>query len=311
MIEISDFTMVETICSTGSLTKAAEALHVSQPTLSRRLARLEDQLGAKLFHRTPAGLQPTLIANYLVDSATPVKARVASIERQVERILDHDQGDVRIGVGPIIEQVLLPEVLIQLANQTGNVRFSVLTERASVLIEQLRSGALDVIAGPFGASRPALEAEGIRSIELIKERTINVARAEHPIFLAKEPDLLAYAYAAPPLQGTMESSVPSGLDRRRLSSDNYTLLKRVVLSTDYICGAPREIFRTELASGSMRELPDSPSVEWQSAHSMLRVPPGPTTPPWMPSQSDELWPGEACESILSAGCGTFWPSVRL
>ena len=102
MIDLSDFRMVETICSTGSLTKAADALLVSQPTLSKRLARLEDQLGAKLFHRAPSGLTPTLFANYLVDSANPVKARVASIERQVERILDHDKGDVRIGVGPII-----------------------------------------------------------------------------------------------------------------------------------------------------------------------------------------------------------------
>ncbi len=265
MLDVSDLTMVETICTTGSLTKAADALLVSQPTLSKRLARLEQQLGAKLFHRAPSGLEPTLIANYLVASATPVKARLSSIERQVERILDHDKGEVRIGVGPIIEQVLIPEVLIELATRTGNVRCSVLTERASVLIDQLVDGSLDVIAGPFAAHRENLEEEGISSIELIKERTVNVARADHPIFKAESPDLLEYAYAAPPLQGTMESNVPSGLERRRLSSDNYTLLKRVALETDYICGGPMKIFQSELDSGAMRIVPDTPSIEWQSA----------------------------------------------
>ena len=265
MIDISEFNMVETICATGSLTKASEALFVSQPTLSKRLAKLEDQLGAKLFHRAPNGLKPTLIANYLVDSANPIKDRVSSIERQVERILAHDQGEVRIGVGPIIEQVLLPAVLIELTNQTGNVRFSVLTERAAVLIEQLKSGALDVIAGPFGASNSDLEEDGITSIDLIHERTVNVARADHPIFVTKNPNFVEYAYAAPPLQGTMKSSVPSGLERRRLSSDNYTLLKKVALETDYICGGPKEIFRAELEAGTMREIPDSPSLEWRSA----------------------------------------------
>ena len=265
MIDLSDFRMVETICSTGSLTKPADALLVSQPTLSKRLARLEDQLGAKLFHRAPSGLTPTLIANYLVDSANPVKARVASIERQVERILDHDKGDVRIGVGPIIEQVLLPDVLIEMTNKTGNVRCSVLTERASVLIEQLKAGALDVIAGPFGAHGEDLEEEGITAIDLIKETTVNVARADHPIFVNNKPNFLEYAYAAPPLQGTMESPVPSGLERRRLSSDNYTLLKKVTLETDYICGGPKEIFRAELESGTMRIVPNTPSIEWQSA----------------------------------------------
>lgn len=265
MIDLSDFRMVETICSTGSLTKAADALLVSQPTLSKRLARLEDQLGAKLFHRAPSGLTPTLIANYLVDSANPVKARVASIERQVERILDHDKGDVRIGVGPIIEQVLLPDVLIEMTNKTGNVRCSVLTERASVLIKQLKAGALDVIAGPFGARGEDLKEEGITAIDLIKETTVNVARADHPIFVNNKPNFLEYAYAAPPLQGTMESPVPSGLERRRLSSDNYTLLKKVTLETDYICGGPKEIFRAELESGTMRIVPNTPSIEWQSA----------------------------------------------
>ena len=265
MIDISEFTMVETICATGSLTKASEALFVSQPTLSKRLARLEEQLGAKLFHRASNGLKPTLIANYLVDSANPIKARVSSIERQIERILSHDQGEIRIGVGPIIEQVLLPAVLIKLTNHSGNVRFSVLTERATVLIEKLKSGELDVIAGPFGVTAQELEEDGLTSIKLIHERTINVARSEHPIFNTKNPNFLDYAYASPPLQGTMQSEVRSGLERRRLSSDNYTLVKKVALETDYICGGPKEIFRAELESGSMREVPDSPSIEWRSS----------------------------------------------
>ena len=168
-------------------------------------------------------------------------------------------------MGPIIEQVLLPAVLIQLTNQSGNVRFSVLTERAAVLVEQLKSGELDVIAGPFDAENQDLEEEGITAIDLIHERTINVARSDHPIFVTKNPDFTHYAYASPPLQGTMKSSVPSGLERRRLSSDNYTLLKKVALETDYICGGPKEIFRAELEAGKMREVPDSPYLEWRSA----------------------------------------------
>ncbi len=140
MVDISDFNMVEAICSTGSLTKAAEALFVSQPTLSKRLARLEDELGAKLFHRAPSGLRPTSIANFL-----------------------------------------------------------------------------------------------------------------------------EYAYAAPPLQGTIASPVPRGLERRRLSSDNYTLLKKVVLETDYVCGGPMEVFGAELEAGALRIIPNTPSVEWCSA----------------------------------------------
>ncbi|MEM1436592.1 MAG: LysR family transcriptional regulator [Pseudomonadota bacterium] len=271
MIELSEFEMVETISTTGSLTRAADTLFVSQPTLSKRLARLEAQLGAKLFHRAPTGLQPTLVANYLIKSAGPLKARVSGIERQVERLLAHDLGELRIGVGPIVEQVLLPGVLIALTKQTGTVRCSVQTDRAEVLLEQLKSGALDVIAGPFHTGPPTdreglpFADEAITAIELIQERTINVARAGHPLFEAEDPDFFAYPYASPPLQGTMVSNVGRGLERRRLSTDNYALLKEVTLETDFICGGPREIFRNELASGRMRVVPDSPTVEWRSA----------------------------------------------
>lgn len=265
MIDISDFNMIETICSTGSLTKASEALFISQPTLSKRLARLEEQLGAKLFHRASSGLKPTPIANYLIDRASPLKAQISNMERHVERILAHDQGELRIGVGPIIEQVLLPDVLVKLSNRAGAVRLSVLTERAAVLVEQLKSGDLDIIAGPFGASNEDLAADGITAIELIHEQTINVARSDHPIFSSNGNEFFHFPYASPPLQGTMTSSIPRPLERRRLSSDNYTLLKKVALETDYICGGPREIFRAELESGMMREVTDSPSAAWRSA----------------------------------------------
>ena len=265
MIDISELTMVETICASGSLTKASEAMSVSQPTLSKRLAKLEDQLGARLFHRASNGLKPTLIANFLVEKASPIKSHISSIERQVERILSHDQGDIRIGVDPIIEQVMLPGVLIKMMNYSGNVRFSVFTEGATALVDKLKSGELDVIAGSFGASPCHPEDHDIMSIELTREQTINVARVGHPIFKTRNPKFFEYAYAYPSSKKTPELSRPSGFGGRRLSLDNYTLIKKVALETDYICGGPKEVFISEIEAGTMQVVPDSPSVEWRSS----------------------------------------------
>lgn len=265
MIEISDIKMVESICEMGSLTRAADRLHISQPTLTKRLARLEKQLDAVLFHRGSKGLTPTPIALYLIESASPIKSQIASIERHVERLLMHDKGDLRVGVGPIIEQVLLPDVLIRLRQHTGNVRVTVLTEHATVLIDQLKSGHLDVIAGPFGSDAGALEEHGIQSIKLIQEQTINVVRTKHPILETKNPNFFDYPYASPPLQGTVATSAKRNAERPRLVSDNYTLLKEVALETDYICGGPREVFRTELDSRSLCEVHGMPTAEWRSA----------------------------------------------
>ena len=266
MLDISDLHMVETISQTGSLTRAADTLNVSQPTLSKRLARLEQQLGTRLFQRSPTGLTPTLIANYLIESTGQIKANVASVERQVERILKHDTGNLRVGVGPIIEQVLLPPVLIAFSKTTGSVRLSVVTDRAESLLEQLKAGQLDVVAGPFAPQDPGYQENSIEAIELISEETINVVRSGHPILSDKKPDFFAYPYASPPLQGTMTGvRRPSVQDRARMYADNYTLLKTLVLESDYICGGPRHIFREELDSGHFQELANSPTVGWQSA----------------------------------------------
>lgn len=266
MLDVSDLHMVQTISETGSLTKAAEVLHVSQPTLSKRLNRLEQQLGARLFERNPTGLKPTLIANYLIDSTAQIKASMASVERQVERILDHDTGNLRVGVGPIIEQVLLPGVLTQFAQRTGSVRLSVVTDRADVLLEQLKSGQLDVIAGPYNAADPDHQEAGLHTIDLIQEETINVVRADHPIFKDVSPDFFAYPYASPPIQGTMVGvKRPARQERARVFADNYTLLKTLVRASDYICGGPSYIFRNEIQDGSLKILKDSPTTGWQSA----------------------------------------------
>ena len=184
-------------------------------------------------------------------------------------------------MGPIIEQVLLPDVLVKLAQQTGAVRVNVLTEHADVLIAQLRTGELDVIAGPFGVEimndvvDGTLAQEGIQSIELIHESTINVARSDHPIFSSQNPDISDYGYASPALQGSMQTDrtakTPAtnrpltSTKRARLLADNYTLLKSVALKTDYICGGPRQVFAEELRQGTVREVTPSASLQWRSA----------------------------------------------
>lgn len=262
---MSDLHMVETICTTGSITRAADQLHVSQPTLSKRLARLEQQLQTRLFHRSPSGLKPTLIASYLIESSAQIKASIASVERHVERMLSHDKGVLSVGVGPMIEQVLLPSVLIDFAQQTGRVRLSVVTDRADVLLNQLREGKLDVIAGPYDPDDPLFAADGISTVGLINEKTINVARRSHPIFEEDVGDFMSYPYASPPRQGVLVSETNVPPDRPRVTADNYTLLKMLVLETDYICGGPREIFRAELEAGTLREIEGSPSLQWRSA----------------------------------------------
>lgn len=271
-MDTADITLIRTIADQGSITRAAAVLHQSQPTLSRKLARLESRLRTPLFHRSPTGLVATDVARYILDAARPLDAQLRRIERHVEQMTQLETGEIRLGVGPIIEQVLLPEVLGQFVAQTGNVRISTLTDHADTLIARLEDAELDVIAGPFRTA----DHPGLVGFPLITDNLVTVARAEHPLFASPGLKPQDFPLAAPLPQGSLaqgivaQGTLAQSGDRpaprnQRIASDNYPLLIRVVLASDCICRGPRTVFQPELATGTLREVKSRRSVVWESA----------------------------------------------
>ena len=261
-MDTADIALIRALTEEGSVTRAALALHQSQPTLSRKLARLEARLNTLLFHRSPTGMVPTDIARYIIEAAEPLDTALRKIERHVEQLTQLETGEVRLGVGPIIEQVLLPEVLGQFVAQTGQVRISTVTDHADTLVELLKSGRLDVIAGPFAADHHP----DLLGYPLINDSLVTVARADHPLFDPNEDrEPQDFPLAAPLPQGSLSSDDAQVPANQRIASDNYPLLIRVALSSECICRGPWPLFRRELMQGALREVPTRRSVTWQSA----------------------------------------------
>jgi len=93
-----DLAVVLAVLEHGSLNRAARALGTSQSTASRRLLRLEGQLGSTLFDRTPEGLAPTALAQDLAPHAELVAGHMADIERLAEGREAAPRGRVRMAV---------------------------------------------------------------------------------------------------------------------------------------------------------------------------------------------------------------------
>ncbi len=260
-MDTADITLIRTITEQGSLTQAAEQLHVSQPTLSKKLARIEMQLKTKLFYRSPTGVVATEIAQYIVESAEPIQAQIKRIERHVEQLTQHESGGVRLGVGPIIEQVLMPDVLAKFVAATGNVQLSIITDRADTLLRRLSDADLDVIAGPFSATDHAT----LMGFPLIQDELVTVARAAHPIFTARQPpDIDTFPFASPEPQGTVSSGI-TRQGRKLIASENFPMLKNLTLQSDCICLGPWYVFCDEIKSGALREVTTQHPITWESA----------------------------------------------
>lgn len=266
-MDLSDIKLIKTIAATGSISLASQRLNLSQPTVSKRLARLEHTLGMQLFHRLPRGMTPTSTAEYILRQEPDLNQRMQAITRQVQRMADLDAGHLRLGVGPIIEQVLLPHVLPELLSLTGGAQIMVVTENDRNLIEQFASSELDVIVGPFDQSDTTLDA--LIELPMLSEPMIAVVGAQHPLFSKTEvslDDAVGYRWAAPrPTANTTQTAALAVLPKVKLFSDNYPLLIRSALTSNLICVGPMSVFTQELVNGTLSKLPLDLGVEWRSA----------------------------------------------
>ncbi len=264
-MEISEIKLIQSISRTGSLSQSCQDLYMSQPTLSKKLARLEHQLNAQLFYRYPKGLMPTDTAKYILSKAPPLLQQFSEIERHIDLMNHLEQGQLNLGVGPIIEQIILPTVLVDFIENTGKTRISVMTEDDETLLRMFANSELDIIVGPFETG--AWQQKDIVVLPMIEDDIIAIARTSHPLFRNDNFDeATQYPWIAPKVRGNVKlSQIHSIVETIKLVSDNYNLLKKLVLATDTICAAPRAIFKNEIAAGALREIDMPLSIRWESA----------------------------------------------
>jgi LysR family transcriptional regulator, hydrogen peroxide-inducible genes activator len=124
--------------------RAAERCHVSQPTLSIAIRKLEEELGVPLFERAKQSVTPTPLGQKIVALATQVIDQVARIKDLAES--DHDQltGRLALGTLPTIGPYLLPQFIPLLQELAPNLSLYVEEASQAELTAKLRAGDIDV-----------------------------------------------------------------------------------------------------------------------------------------------------------------------
>lgn len=268
-MDISEIELIQCIHETGGISQACKILNISQPTLSKKLARIEKTLGARLFHRYSKGLIATKTAKYIISKSEYLRRQVDEIERHVELMAQFKYGQVNLGVGPIIEQILLPDVLKEFLKTTSGAKLSVVTEDDDKLLDMFTKSELDIIVGPFSASSDFWKEQNIKAIPMVKDEIVAVARIDHPVFefeVIDEQAIAKFPLVSPKVQGTTISShsVPV-VHSQTIMSDSYDLMKKLATQTDAICAGPRAVFEYELAKNVLKEIMVSLDTNWESA----------------------------------------------
>jgi LysR family hydrogen peroxide-inducible transcriptional activator len=134
--------------------RAAEACHVSQPTLSVALKKVEGQLGAALFERTASDVRITALGERIVAQARRVLEEAVRLEEIAEATGDPMSGQLRVGIIYTIGPYLLPQLIPALHRQAPKMPLFLKEDFTGNLIPALKAGELDVIiiALPFSES---------------------------------------------------------------------------------------------------------------------------------------------------------------
>lgn len=128
----------------GNFTKAAEQLHLTQPSLSRQIATLETYLGAELFHRSRGGSRLTAAGESLLPWARRMLADASSVRREFAELAGLERGKVRLGATPTLCISLVAEVLAVFHGAHPNVELHLSEQGSRQLLDELEAGELDI-----------------------------------------------------------------------------------------------------------------------------------------------------------------------
>lgn len=164
------------IVDIGSLTQAAEVLHIAQPALSQQLATLEGELKQQLLIRTKRGVQPTEAGNILYAHAQTILRQCEQAQSAVNSAGQAMSGQVSLGLasGSTAAQLALP-LLQTLRDQQPGILLSLHENGGAALAGQVANQTLDM-AMVYGAKMPA----GLHAIALMREDLYLVATRAVP-----------------------------------------------------------------------------------------------------------------------------------
>lgn len=156
--------------------RAADSVHVTQPTLSQQIKELELRLGSKLVERgRPVRLTP--IGRDIAARARNVLRDISEIRLIAERSKDGMAGTIRFGVSPTIGPYLMPFAVVRLHKDYPQLKLYVREGLPSDQFAELRNGTLDMMLAPLPVTGSELHIE-----PLFQERLHLIGAPDHALF---------------------------------------------------------------------------------------------------------------------------------
>jgi LysR family hydrogen peroxide-inducible transcriptional activator len=142
-MNLQDLRYIAAVSALRHFGRAAEACHVSQPTLSSQIRKLEEELGVALFERTNKRVEPTPAGERILEHANRVLEEVGQIEAIAKAAHDPMRGPFRLGVLPTLAPYLMPLILQPLQTEYPGLSIEIWEDGTQRLVDMVRNHRLD------------------------------------------------------------------------------------------------------------------------------------------------------------------------
>ncbi len=195
-LNLNALRLFDAVARAGSVTRAADLVHVSQPAISKALGQLERGLGVVLFERRARGMRLTEAGTVLAEQARALFGLARTTEEEMRAFRGLQRGTLRVGASTTIGAYVIPPILAQFARKYPDVEMRLMIGNTGEIARRLSAYDLDVALVEGPVTDPRLVAEPWREdvLELIAPRAhplvgrrVTWSDLEAEVFLLREP----------------------------------------------------------------------------------------------------------------------------
>ncbi len=259
----------------GTLGRAAIALHVTQPALTRTVRSLEDHIGAALFERHSKGMLLTEVGRALLPHANSLLLASEVAKEEISAMLGLAKGTVRIGTISSVASSILPQVIDNFSKKFPNLQVQVIEDVWDRVAGSLINNHVDLAFGVY-----AQDIEGLSAVKDCnwEDTSFFVAGAHHPLrekSQIKLVDTMGERWVTAPRGTPPFQSLKGIFARHELELPNIvvetrstTLMKSLVKNSGFLSWMPKAMFISEQQANLINtlEIPNTTTVSTLTAY---------------------------------------------